>query len=352
MVGGAPMSRSKDIVDNAVNSKDHTTLKLALKDEKGGMATITIPDVMQSNGVIHVISSVVMPTWTGGYLGGSIGTSIPRDDADAEETVLFDTNLDGTFADTVRTAAGADAFSPGFCGGIAVGSLPSAGCVDDEDGVDFGGRVGYDWQMRGVVIGALVDISATDIIDGVSAFSTTPAFDAFSRELTYVGGLRGGVGGGNDRVLVYGTGGAAWGSVDHLFTSSNGVNTFVPAKDEIRSEVAWGYQAGGGIEVRLGRALERHRRVPVHELERRGRRDRTVPGSGARDQPVHPCERRRYRPPPRGSLPVRGDSRGDQLPLLIGQSPVPRGTGDSVEHDSVYREPLAESRQRDASRGT
>ena len=191
-------------------------------------------------------------TWTGGYLGGSIGTGIPRADADAEETVLFDTNLDGTFSDTVRTAAGADAFSPGFCGGIAVGSLPSAGCVEDEDGIDIGGRAGYDWQMGGLVFGALVDISATEIIDGVSAFSTTPAFYAFSRELKYVGGLRGRLGGGSDRVLVYGTGGAAWGSVDHQFTSSNGVNTFVPAKDEIRSEMAWGYQAGGGIEVRLG----------------------------------------------------------------------------------------------------
>ena len=173
-------------------------------------------------------------------------------DADADETVLFDTNLDGTFSDTVRTAAGADAFSPGFCGGIAVGSLPSAGCVEDEDGIDFGGRAGYDWQMRGLVFGALVDISTSDVIDGVSAFSTTPAFYAFSRELKYVGGLRGRLGGGSHRVLVYGTGGAAWGSVDHQFTSSNGVNTFVPAKDEIRSEMAWGYQAGGGIEVRLG----------------------------------------------------------------------------------------------------
>lgn len=189
-------------------------------------------------------------TWTGGYLGGSIGAGIQR--ADAEETVLFDTNLDGTFSDTVRTAAGADAFSPGFCGGIAVGSLPSAGCVEDEDGIDIGGRAGYDWQMGRLVFGALVDISATDVTDGVSAFSTTPAFYAFSRELTYVGGLRGRLGGGNDRVLVYGTGGAAWGSVDHQFTSSNGVNTFAPAKDEIRSEMAWGYQAGGGIEVRLG----------------------------------------------------------------------------------------------------
>ena len=156
MVGGAAMYRTKDIVDNAVNSADHTTLvaavkaaglvdtlkskgpftvfapvnsafeklpagtvetllkpenkamltnvltyhvlagnfdsksilaaikkgngtaefktvaggklwamldggKVVLKDEKGGMATVTIVDVRQSNGVIHVIDSVVLP---------------------------------------------------------------------------------------------------------------------------------------------------------------------------------------------------------------------------------------------------------------------------------------------------
>ena len=32
-----------------------------LKDEKGGMAKVTIADVNQSNGVIHVIDTVVMP---------------------------------------------------------------------------------------------------------------------------------------------------------------------------------------------------------------------------------------------------------------------------------------------------
>jgi len=35
--------------------------KLMLKDEKGGMATVTIKDVYQSNGVIHVIDHVVLP---------------------------------------------------------------------------------------------------------------------------------------------------------------------------------------------------------------------------------------------------------------------------------------------------
>jgi uncharacterized surface protein with fasciclin (FAS1) repeats len=156
MVGGAAMYPSKDIIDNAVNSKDHTTLvaavkaaglvetfkgkgpftvfaptnaafdklpkgtveslikpankatltkiltyhvvsgkmdsktiaaaikkghgkaelttveggklwasmkgnKLILKDEKGGMSTVTIADVYQKNGVIHVVDTVLMP---------------------------------------------------------------------------------------------------------------------------------------------------------------------------------------------------------------------------------------------------------------------------------------------------
>ena len=156
MVGGAPMLASKDIIDNAVNSKDHTTLVAAVKaaglvdtlkgagpftvfaptnmafdalpagtvdtllkpenkplltqvltyhvvagkhdaasiakmvadgkgmaqlktvqggtltaktqgkgvvvmDEKGGTAQVTIADVVQSNGVIHVIDKVLMP---------------------------------------------------------------------------------------------------------------------------------------------------------------------------------------------------------------------------------------------------------------------------------------------------
>ena len=156
MVGGAPMLASKDIIDNAVNSKDHTTLVAAVKaaglvetlkgkgpftvfaptddafaalpagtvetllkpenkamlsgiltyhvvagkmdaaaltkaiaagggkatlktvaggnltamtsggkvmvmDEKGGSATVSIADVYQSNGVIHVVDKVLLP---------------------------------------------------------------------------------------------------------------------------------------------------------------------------------------------------------------------------------------------------------------------------------------------------
>ena len=126
MVGGAAMYRSKNIVENALNSQDHTTLVAAVKAaglvetlmgkgpftvfapvnsafdklpagtvetllkpenkdtltqiltyhvvagkwdaksiakaiKKGGTSTVTIADVMQSNGVIHVVDSVLLP---------------------------------------------------------------------------------------------------------------------------------------------------------------------------------------------------------------------------------------------------------------------------------------------------
>lgn len=32
-----------------------------LTDEKGGMATITIPNVYQSNGIIQVVNAVLLP---------------------------------------------------------------------------------------------------------------------------------------------------------------------------------------------------------------------------------------------------------------------------------------------------
>lgn len=35
--------------------------KVMLKDEKGGISTVTIADVFQSNGVIHVVDTVLMP---------------------------------------------------------------------------------------------------------------------------------------------------------------------------------------------------------------------------------------------------------------------------------------------------
>jgi outer membrane immunogenic protein len=191
-------------------------------------------------------------TWQGPYAGAFIGGGFQRDAA--SETVGFDTNLDGTFSDTVRTAAGANAFSPGFCAGRPVSARAADGCSSDRKrGLDFGGYAGYDWQAGRLVAGGLVDVSRVDVTDSVTAFSTTPAFYSFTRTLNYVLGFRGRLGVGSRRLLVYGTGGAAWGSVEQGFTTSNAVNTFVAVKqDDAKNQGALGYQAGAGVEARFG----------------------------------------------------------------------------------------------------
>ena len=48
-----------------VNGENLTAMitggKVQIKDEKGNVSTVTIPNVYQSNGVIHVIDTVLMP---------------------------------------------------------------------------------------------------------------------------------------------------------------------------------------------------------------------------------------------------------------------------------------------------
>ena len=53
-------------------------------------------------------------SWTGPYVGGRLGYAFQRSDKD--ETVLFDTDLDGSFDNTVTTGTGATPFAR-FCGG-------------------------------------------------------------------------------------------------------------------------------------------------------------------------------------------------------------------------------------------
>ena len=184
--------------------------------------------------------------WTGGYVGGHIGYAFQPDDGN--ETILFDKNLDGVFTDTVTTAAGADAFSPGFCGGSANGSTPATGCGKDDDGVDFGLRAGYDWQMTsGLVLGVVAEVSKPDIEDSVAAFSTTPAFYTMTREVDWMGAIRGRAGFAMDRYLPYVTAGLARAKVDTGFATSNTANTFVLSGDDNVS----GYQLGAGVETKV-----------------------------------------------------------------------------------------------------
>lgn len=185
-------------------------------------------------------------SWRGFYAGGQVGGGLLPDGAD--KFVGFDKNLDGAFTDTVTTVAGANAFSPGFCPGASVSNVPSAGCVSDDNAVDAGLRLGYDWQSGGFVIGATGELAWLSLVDSVTAFSTTPASYTFTRELNTLATLGLRTGYGSDRLLLYAAGGAARGDLDRGFTTSNRVNTFVPTEEED----VWGWQAGAGVEYRVG----------------------------------------------------------------------------------------------------
>ena len=106
----------------------------------------------------------------GFYIGATAGHGFQPNDGNA--TVLFDRNLDGRFGDTVVTTAGANAFSPGFCGGAARGNNAAAGCTNDRSGFTYSGRLGYDIQRGRIVVGIVGEVGDSLIADSVTAFST------------------------------------------------------------------------------------------------------------------------------------------------------------------------------------
>lgn len=185
--------------------------------------------------------------WTGGYVGAFIGG---QSDPDDNDSILFDTNLDGQFGDTVNTAAGVNAFSPGFCDGVAQDRTPGAGCADNSGGADFGLRAGYDWDMDGFVWGVLGEYSMNDQRDAVSAFSTTPARYTMLRKIDDVLAirLRGGFALAGGDGLFYATAGYAQANVENYFFTSNTANSFSTNGDTD----ADGWQAGLGYEHRFG----------------------------------------------------------------------------------------------------
>lgn len=165
--------------------------------------------------------------------------------SDRGETLVFDTNRDGTYGDQVTTSGGANAFSPGFCNGAATGTA-NLGCKNDKDGPEYYARLGYDKRMGNFVIGAVLEGGRSHARDSVSGFSTTPASYTMSREADYQAGarLRAGYtpGGG---ALFYVTGGGAYARLDNKFTTSNTANSF---SDNGKTN-GWGYAAGGGAEL-------------------------------------------------------------------------------------------------------
>ncbi|MCP3728852.1 porin family protein [Sphingomonas sp. MG17] len=182
----------------------------------------------------------------GPYVGASVGYGFQSDDSG--EGVLFDRGFNGSL-DTITTAAGANAFSPGFCGGAATSSANTA-CTKDKDGVEYHFRAGWDAQSGNWVIGVVGEIGKSDVRDSVSAFSTTPASYTFTREIEWDASLRARAGYvAGDRTLIYATFGPSYARIENGFSTSNTANAFA---NNGKSD-SWGVSGGGGVEHKIGR---------------------------------------------------------------------------------------------------
>ena len=185
--------------------------------------------------------------WTGPYVGGSFGYNWQK--SDGAEHLRFDTDGDGSYDDAVTTTTGANAFSPGTCGGAARGRTPASGCDDDKDAIGWMGHVGHDMQFGSFVAGVVAEAGKAYVDDKVTEFSTTPAFYTMRRKIDWNGNLRARLGyttpGG---VMPYITGGLAYAKVKNNFNTSNGANSFT---EENRSEDGWGWTMGGGVEAKV-----------------------------------------------------------------------------------------------------
>ena len=59
---GGGMAKYKTVEGDEITVKQPSAGKLTITDAKGGMSAVTIGDVLQSNGVIHVVNSVLLPS--------------------------------------------------------------------------------------------------------------------------------------------------------------------------------------------------------------------------------------------------------------------------------------------------
>lgn len=187
-----------------------------------------------------------VPDWSGPYIG--VYGGVAENNEDAGEALIFDRDFDGQFDDTVTTTTGANAFNPGRCDGSATGQAVDNGCDVDPTGVEAAVRAGYDMQFGPLVVGLVGELSAMDMEDSVTAFSSTPAAYVFTRQVENMAALRARAGFAVGPALLYATGGAATAKVKNSFRTTNTANSFTVRQDDDQAD---GYQLGAGMEWRL-----------------------------------------------------------------------------------------------------
>jgi outer membrane immunogenic protein len=169
-------------------------------------------------------------TWTGCYLGGSLG---------------------GIWRATDKVRIGVVDGGSGVGAAVTAGAIPTA---FDAGGVGWiaGGQAGCNYQVANWVLGIETDFSG-----GFNASATVttnvPPFlsltSSVSQDMSWIGTTRGRLGWAWGNVLLYATGGVAYANTSYAYAVSGGGTTAVAASD---SATQLGWTAGGGLEWGFG----------------------------------------------------------------------------------------------------
>ena len=164
-----------------------------------------------------LVEAPMVYDWTGFYIGGNIGYAFG-----GKDTVELRSTTETSFDD--------------------LGDLK-------VQGIFGGGQIGYDWQVSSFVLGATADVEASNIHDSLKKEIVFEGLDEgnvhASDDINVWGTVRGRLGWAFDRVLIYGTGGLAWGDVDYKMHAINILSGEQASLEQ--HDVRFGYAVGAGL---------------------------------------------------------------------------------------------------------
>ena len=166
--------------------------------------------------------------------------------------------LESAYTFTDRQNIATSGVSPVNVANVAALRRPPLVSTESDAIAKVGGTAGYNYQFTpgsGFVVGIANSVDYTDltknrfVIGAPNAGGAVGNPNAYRQSLDFLGTLVGRVGYGFDRVLVYGMGGLAYGTVlyDARFFSPANVLAFAGRRDNFET----GFAYGGGIEFAL-----------------------------------------------------------------------------------------------------
>jgi outer membrane immunogenic protein len=233
--GGVQVSKQPDLSWMDPHMKKILLSTVALVSLSAGAMAADLPSRRMAPAPF--VAAVPVFTWTGFYVGVNAGYGWSENGND--DTITFSS---GTFG--ALTGPGTITFVDGN---------------DDSDGFLGGAQVGFNWQFGSFVVGVEADIQGIDLDRDRGSFDfnfTGPVPAGFrpvrnsASTLDWFGTVRARAGFAIDRVLIYATGGFAYGGGDHHNGCPDGFFDRVECRfdnDDTRS----GYAVGGGIEWAL-----------------------------------------------------------------------------------------------------